>query len=299
MELRHFRYFVVLAEELHFGRAAARLGLSQPPLSQQIKSLEAELGATLLYRTKRVVKLTPAGSAFLRAARDVLKRSDEAADGARRAQRGEVGEIRLGYITTIAPWVVPMTARAFRLRCPGVALKLRPLNPTDQLQLITSGMVDLGIVVLPARTSGLVVEPIRREPMIVAVPEDHPLAQRRAIEWSQLRDVPIILSNRFLAPEVYDAIVGHARDMGVTLNVVAETYGCMLDVLTHIAAGIGVSLVPGSLMHMGRTGVRYIPLRSRPPLATFGVARRDEPLPEDQRLFLEVLRRTAKIRRAQ
>src|ERR1700749_4678303 len=177
MELRHLRYFVVVAEELHFRRAAERLHMSQPPLSQQIRALEEEVGATLLLRTQRKVELTGAGAAFLQRAREILGAVEDAALEARRVQRGEVGRLAIGFVGSAMYSVVPERLRAFRDRHPDVGLRLHELGTTEQLRRLDDGRLDIGFIRAPGSRPGLSTETVLREPVVAAPPDGHPLAR--------------------------------------------------------------------------------------------------------------------------
>src|SRR3954463_8181806 len=181
MELRHLRYFVAVAEELHFRRAAERLHMSQPPLSQQIRTLEADVGATLLVRNQRRVELTAAGRAYLARARDILAAGEDAAREARRVQRGEVGRLDVGFVGSAMYSVVPELLRAFRERNPDVGLHLRELGTTEPPPGLEDGRLDLGFLRPPGGRPGLTITTVLREPVVAALPEAHPLAAAEAV----------------------------------------------------------------------------------------------------------------------
>src|SRR5881275_1522994 len=166
MELRHLRYFVAVAEELHFRRAAERLHMSQPPLSQQIRRLEDEVGATLFVRNQRRVELTAAGQAYLARARDILAAVEDAAREARRVQRGEVGRLDVGFVGSAMYSVVPELLRAFRERFPDVGLRLRELGTAEQLRRLEDGRLDVGFLRPPGGRPGLSIETVLREPVL-------------------------------------------------------------------------------------------------------------------------------------
>src|SRR3954451_21920197 len=171
MELRHLRYFVAVAEELHFRRAAERLHMSQPPLSQQIRNLEADVGATLLVRNQRRVELTAAGRAYLARARDILAAVEDAAREARRVQRGEVGRLDVGFVGSAMYTVVPELLRAFRTRFPDGGLHLRELGTPERLRRLAAGRLDMGCLRPPGGGPGLSIETVLREPVVAALPE--------------------------------------------------------------------------------------------------------------------------------
>jgi DNA-binding transcriptional LysR family regulator len=181
MELRHLRYFVTVAEELHFGRAATRLAIVQPSLSQQIRQLEDELGFPLLYRTKRYVELTDAGKVFLVEARQVLAQVREAKHTAQRAYRGEVGRLVVGYISSSTYDLLPLMLRVYRERFPAVEVALRELTTQEQLRALEEEYIQVGLLRLPISAPLLHVEVVRREPIVCVLPEEHPLATDRGV----------------------------------------------------------------------------------------------------------------------
>src|SRR4051795_636425 len=178
MELRHLRYFIAVAEELHFRRAAERLHMSQPPLSQQIRQLEEEIGAQLLSRNQRKVELTAAGVAFLERAREILDSVEDAARQARRVQRGEGGRLAVGFVGSAMYSFVPELLRAFRDHAPDITLRLQELGTSEQLRQLEDGRLDVGFVRLPRARPELTFETVLEEPVVAALPDTHRLAQR-------------------------------------------------------------------------------------------------------------------------
>jgi DNA-binding transcriptional LysR family regulator len=291
MELRRLRYFVTVAEELHFGRAARKLHMSQPPLSIQIRALESELGVTLLNRTQRQVSLTHAGHAFLLEARKILAQVDQAVLTTRRAGRGEIGELAVGFISVADYNVLPVVLREFRRRYPMVNLTLRESTTDVQIQDLVAGRIDVGFVLPPVGAPGIETVPILREPLIAALPGRHPLAARPGkIALSALRGSPFILFPRPMAPGLYDAIVSYCRAAGFSPQVEQEAIQ-MQTIVSLVSAELGVALIPESLRNLQRTGVVYKPLRERSPLTEIQLAwRSNDDLPT-LKLFLELARR--------
>src|SRR5262245_26825869 len=193
MELRHLRYFVVVAEELHFRRAAERLHMSQPPLSQQIRALEAEVGATLLLRNQRKVELTAAGAAFLERAREILAAVEDAALEARRVQRGEVGRLAIGFVGSAMYSFVPDLLRAFRERYPDIQLRLQELGTSEQLRQLENGRLDVGFMRTPSTRPELRAETVLEERVVAALPDAHPLAARARLRLTDLEGQPLVL----------------------------------------------------------------------------------------------------------
>jgi DNA-binding transcriptional LysR family regulator len=261
IEMHRLRYFVVVAQELHFRVAASKLHIAQPPLTKQIKKLEDDVGVPLFKRTRRHVELTPAGQVFLAQAKNILALVDQAADAARRAGRGEFGELEIGYASSADLEVLPRVIPAFRLKYPGVRLHLRSLFFSDQVAALRSQQIDVGLVRLPGiLTDDLIFEPIRKEALIVALPSQHALAKRPSVSLRQLAQERYIMFPRHFAPGLYDTITGAFRNMGASLNVVEEADHIQLN-LSLIAMGDGMSLLPESLRSLKRDGVTYLPLR--------------------------------------
>jgi DNA-binding transcriptional LysR family regulator len=294
MELRHLRYFVTVAEELHFGRAARRLHLSQPPLSMQIKALEQELGARLLERTQRRVALTPAGEVFLKEAREILMRVERATASAQRAARGEVGELTVGFVTIADYNLLPQTLSAFRSRNPGIRLILREATSDVQLQQLIEERMDVGFIVTPVADERLAVLPLLREPLVAAVPAQHPLARGRGpLALAHLQDMPFILFPRHMAQGLYDDIVSFCRQAGFSPRVEQEAVQ-MQTIISLVSSGLGVALIPASLRHLGRAGVIYRSLREAGPSTEIGLAWRARDTGAALQRFLDAVRLVVK-----
>jgi DNA-binding transcriptional LysR family regulator len=260
-ELRQLRYFVAVAEELHFGRAAARLGIAQPPLSQQIQRLERLLDCRLLDRTSRRVQLTPAGQALLIGARRVLTAAAEAVEATRRAGRGESGDLRVAFAATVMFLALPRIIRAFRDRFPLVHLDLREMPTGPQLAALRSGDIDIGFVREPEPDPALEIVTVMREPLRIAVPRGHPLAARPTLAVRDLAHEPFVLFPADLAPGLHAQVLGLCRAAGFTPNVVEESRELYTSV-SLVEAGLGVSILPASVEKLGWTGVRYRPVPS-------------------------------------
>jgi DNA-binding transcriptional LysR family regulator len=272
MELRHLRYFVAVAEELHFGRAAQKLHLSQPPLSMQIKALEAEVGGALLLRTQRRVQLTAAGEVFLKEAREILARVHAAVEAARRAARGETGELTVGFVSIADYNILPHALRQFRIGNPDIRLVLREATTDVQMRELGEGRMDVGFVVLPVEDERIRALPLLREPLVAALPERHPLARGRgALALHRLADSPFILIPRHMAPRLHDDMLQFCRQAGFSPRVEQEAVQ-MQTIVSLVSAGLGVALIPESMRHLGRTGVVYRQLRERSPLTEIALA---------------------------
>ena len=261
-DLRRLRYFVAVAEELHFGRAARRLNLSQPPLSVQIRTLEREIGTPLLIRTQRRVELTEAGRVLLDEARRLLDQAEAAVVHARRAAEGAIGRLAIGFVSTVDYSILPPLVRCFRQKHPGIALKLLELTGDRQQALLQSGELDLGLSILPSPAVGLMMRPVFREPLISAVPANHRLAKHRRTALRSLAHEPFIQFPRELAPGLYDLAIAACQKAGFTPHLAQEAIQ-MQTILGLVAAGLGVALVPHCMSKLQRPDVRYLALDAR------------------------------------
>ena len=293
MELRHLRYFVTVAEELHFGRAAKKLHISQPPLSMQIRALEAELGVMLFNRTQRSVALTQAGNALLGEARDILARVDQAVLMTRRVSRGEIGELAIGFISVADYNVLPVVLREFRRAFPLVNLTLRESTTDAQIRDLLAGRIDVGFVLPPINEPSLESLPILREPLIAALPDKHPLARKAGkLVLEKLKDAPFILFPRPYAPGLYDDVVSCCKAAGFSPRVEQEAIQ-MQTIVSLVSAELGVALIPASLTNLRRMGVTYKELKAGSPLTEVHLAwRRGDDLPA-LLVFVDVASRIA------
>lgn len=289
MELRHLRYFVTLAEELHFGRAAERLHIAQPPLSQQIRQLETELGFQLFHRTKRTVQLTPSGQVFLAQVQGIFRQLEQAIQIGRQTSRGEMGQLVIGFVSSAAYNVLPTILRTFRTRVPGVSLELHELTTNEQSQWLREGRIDVGFVRPPVEEDQFNFEIIFEEALVVALPEAHGLANQSSVSLRSLSNDSFILFPRALAPGLYDQIISLCQQADFS-PIVAQEAIQMQTIVSLVAAEMGVAIVPQSLQHLQRTGVVYKPIQQSTTLVAIAMIwRQNDTSPTVQR-FLEVAR---------
>jgi DNA-binding transcriptional LysR family regulator len=268
MELRHLRYFVAVAEELHFGRAAERLMIAQPPLSQQIQRLEREIGVRLLNRTKRRVELTEAGRLFLDEARRALDHAARGALVAQRAARGEVGRLRIGFVGSASYSILPAVLRGFRQQHPGVELSLQELTTSQQLDALIDRRIDVAFVRRPPQRAGITARVLIEEDFMVALPRTHALGSRSRIALAELANDRFIVFPRVLAAGLYDCVVSACQAAGFSPQIVQETTQTPV-MIGLVAAGLGVALVPASVRIFKWDNVAYIALR--PPRPTTNI----------------------------
>jgi DNA-binding transcriptional LysR family regulator len=275
MELRHLRYFQAVAEERHFGRAALRLHMAQPPLSQQIRHLEDELGVLLLRRSTRRVDLTPAGEVYLERVRDVLAAVAVAGEEARRVDAGLEGRLAVGCVGSATYSLMPAFARALREELPGIDFTFRgEMLVPDQLVALRGGSIDLALLRTPLDDeSGLVVRHLRRERLLVALPDGHRLVGRQRIRLADLREEDFIVHAGGRRSMMHGLVVDLCRSAGFDPRVrheVAETS----TLVTFVAAGLGVAIVPEPVAELGVTGATYRPLTARGAKVDLAVATR-------------------------
>jgi DNA-binding transcriptional LysR family regulator len=300
MELRHLRYFVAVAEEGHMTRAAEQLGIQQPPLSQQIRALEDELGVQLFRRKPRGVELTDAGLAFLEHARSILAQVERASATTRRTARGEQGRVVVGF-TSSAPFhpFVPRVIRAFREMSPHVSLVLEESGSGELVQALHSEEIDAAFIRSPiADVVGLEVTPLLEEEMLAALPTGHQFAtsnsDTKRLPLSALAKETFVLYKRPGGPGLYDTIITACKGAGFSPRVGQEAPR-ILSTLNLVAAGLGVSIVPASLRRLEMDGVVYRSIaKNQQPLAPLILACRGGENSATVRRFIELVKQTAK-----
>lgn len=295
LELRQLRYFVTVAEELHFGRAAKRLHMTQPPLSQTIQALEEILGAALFVRSRREVSLSAAGQALLPEARRLLDQAQGLPELARRAAGGEAGRLALAFVSSADYSVLPPFLRAYRAAFPQVQISLREATSDLQLDDLLHGRIDAGLLIPPLSERvrvDLDYLPVLSEPLILAAPAGlDALKPPGPVRLAALPPLPLIIFPRAIAPALHDAIVGVFGAAGITPAIGQEAIQ-MQTIVGLVSAGMGIALVPQSVSNLMRPGVEYRPLADPTPLVETGLAwRRDNRSPVLQG-FLELLRKT-------
>lgn len=269
MELRHIRQFIAVAEELHFGRAAERLNMTQPPLSMSIRALEESLGVQLFNRTRKRVSLTSAGAIWLEHARRLLADAERLPAIARRAARGELGQLRLAFVSLASTTLLPDLVRRFRASYPQVRVALSEATSDVQFEALSRGEIDAGIIIRPGEEflPPLALRPLPDEPLIAAVPEawvPPSATASQSIAFGEIADAPLIFFPRHVAPAYHDVVAEYYTRHGRTLRIYQEAVQ-MQTIVSLVAAGLGVSLVPQSMTEMRRNGVRYLTLEGTPP----------------------------------
>ncbi|KAB1438816.1 LysR substrate-binding domain-containing protein [Pseudodesulfovibrio senegalensis] len=265
MELRHIRYFLAVAEELHFGRAAKRLHIAQPPLSQQIRQLEEEMEVRLFARTSRSVKLTPEGELFLDEARRLLAGLDRAVDRTRDLARGKHGRLAVGFMGPASLSLLPEALRVFRRENPDVRLDLTTAASRDQLRMLRSGRMDVAFVHAQGREfEEFPSRLFLREPYVLVVPDGHFLAGRASVDIRELRDEPMIFYPRHLQPQLFDSFIASFREAGFSPKIVQES-NSEQSTIALVATGLGCALVPDSSRRGHGRDVCFVPVRQALP----------------------------------
>jgi DNA-binding transcriptional LysR family regulator len=294
LELRQLRYFVTVAEELHFGRAAERLHMTQPPLSQAIAGLEELLGTPLFLRNRRQVELTPAGSALLPEARRMLLEAAELPELVRRAAAGEAGRLSLAFITSADYSVLPPLMRRYRAAFPQVHITLQEATSDLQVEDLLRDRIDAGLLIPPLpdkARAGLDYVKVLEEPLILCAPTGLDALRGGApVKLQDLPPLPLVIFPRHIAPALHDAILSCFRAAGITPTIGQQAIQ-MQTIVSLVSGGMGLALVPESVSNLMRPGVEYRALADPTPLVETGLAwRRDNASPVLQG-FLELLRK--------
>ncbi|QIL81945.1 LysR family transcriptional regulator [Diaphorobacter sp. HDW4A] len=260
MKTHLLRYFVVLAEERHFGRAAQRLFITQPPLSTALKTLEEDLGVLLVERDAKHVRLTPAGEAFLLEARKVLAQLQRAADVVRSVAQGTEGRLDVGITGSMVYRNVPQYCKAFETARPNVELCMHEMSTGEQLRALASGDIDVGFLNIGFPPDDLAVLPLESEVLVACLPESHPLAANADIELQQIAREDFVMFARDVSPANYDNVIACMHQAGIHPRT-SHAARQWLTVVALVSTGCGVALVPACMAKAGINGVRFLPLR--------------------------------------
>ena len=275
-DLNQLRCFVTVAEELHFGRAAARLNMTQPPLSRQIQVLEHIVDAPLLERTSRSVRLTPAGRSFLPEARRILKLAESASQVARRIAMGKTGSLKLGYTAAAAYGYLPELIAACRARLPEVDFSLKEMVSGDQLEALTSGQIDAGLLRPPIGRPELATRRVLAEPLLAAIPRKHPLASAAMLSIKDFDGQHFVMYSPYESRYFHDLLVALFTQADILPRYV-QHLGQIHSILAMVRAGLGAAIVPAAAASLRIADVKLRPLklRSPTPVELFLVWRRD------------------------
>jgi DNA-binding transcriptional LysR family regulator len=298
MELRHVRYFAAVAEERNFTRAAARLNIAQSPLSQQIRQLEREVGVQLFARTTRSVALTYAGQVFYERITGLLSASEDAIDAARKADRGELGSLAVGFTGSATYELLPTLVRAYVDRHPEVTLEVHSDMVTPrQVDALLEGSLAVGILRPPVTVAGLAVEAIRREPVVVLIASRHPISVKREIDLVDLRDEWFVAYPNNPPSTMYTIMQSACETAGFTPRI-RQVVADSAALVALVAADMGVALVPASLRHLRINGATFRPLRSPRITTGLALAYRESDVNPLVRRFLDVTRTVVRSRDA-
>ena len=290
MELRHLRYFIAVAEEQNVTRAAARLHVSQPPLTRQIQDLEAELRVALFERTAKTIRLTEAGRVFLREARAALQRVDAAVTAARAAAIGHSSELHIGHAPSATADFLPAVLRAFHKKLPGVRVTLHDMTATEILDGLREGRLDAGFLVKPERKlpRGVHFQSLRTYPMVVAVTPSHPWSKRREVKATEVLDEPIVAYSRRDYPN-YHGLLARALGPRIKKLPLVEECDSGPSLIAAVESGRGVCVVPAFLASTAGKRLKYVPLSPPAASAVVGLALMEG----SQSLPLQMLKETA------
>lgn len=297
MEFRQLKYFKAVAEELNFSRAARRLNIAQPPLTRQIRSLERELGVELFYRTNRRVELTEAGNIFLGEVQCILEQIEQSALIAQRASRGEIGKLVVAFEGSSAYDIVPTSLKTYRERFPNVELVVLGMTTGEQVQALHERQIAVGFVVPPLRgkEKEIAIEPVMQEPLVLALPEHHPLAKQERVKVRSLANEPFIMALHDSGCGLYDRVIAVCRRAGFSPRVRQEVNE-MQVMLGFVAADLGIAILSASVRQFQRPGVVYRQLQpASPEVALAIIWRKDERSPALQ-AFLEVVKELSAMR---
>lgn len=294
MEFRHLHYFVAVAQELHFGRAAQRLQMTQPALSKQIKALEQELSVQLFFRTKRLVQLTPAGQVFFEQAQRLLEQAQQAVQLAQRAARGEVGQLTLGFTETATYTVLPKLVRQYRERYPQVELSMQELSTEAQVVALKHQQIDLAFLHPPIDERGLSLYPLLKESFVVVLPKQHRLVQKERLSLSAIAEEAFILHPRQEGPVLYNSFVHSCQRLGFQPNIVKEN-GSHRTRICLVAAGMGITFIPESVQTLAEVDVECKPIEDSSTKLELAAAWRQDNTGLTLQEFLAVMLNAAKF----
>lgn len=264
MDIRKLRYFITVAEELHFHRAAEKLNMTQPPLSQQIQNLEEELGVKLLERTKKMVRLTAAGAVFLEQARLIMAQLERSIQLTQKADQGIIGHLTVAFVDSASGSIMVDVLRKFRAAYPQIELTLREMTSSEQLQALADGQIHIGFLRYQDHTGHLSFRVCQTETLIAVLPDHHPLASQTQVSITELADEDFILFPRHLGSPFHRLVLDYCREHGVDPRITQEAIQ-MYTIVNLVAAGMGISIVPSSVDVFERRGVVFLPLIESPP----------------------------------
>jgi DNA-binding transcriptional LysR family regulator len=291
MEHRHLKYFIAVAEELHFGRAASRLHIAQPALSKQIQQLEQEFGFPLFYRTKQRVELLDAGHVFLDEARRILWQTENAVESARRTHAGQSGRLVIGFSATATLEVLPKILRKYRRLYPDVIVELFEIGTIRGAELLLDSPLSVGLLRSPSflNEESFCIETILREPFVVALPDSHPAAKQDSVRIKALAGELFMVPPRQPGWDYSDAIFQILEDNGIGPRIAQEATQT-LALASLVAGGLGIALVPASLSNLRISGVSYRPIKGRSQTSDLAMVWKRDSRASTLRTFLDVAR---------
>ncbi|MBP3040715.1 LysR family transcriptional regulator [Bacillaceae bacterium Marseille-Q3522] len=292
MELRHLHYFLTVAEELHFGRAAERLQMTQPPLSQQIRQLEEEIGVDLFKRSKRHVELTIPGQFFQKEVKHALAQLDQAVEVAKRASRGEIGKVTVGFVGSATYEILPDIVREYRYKYPNISVSLHELSTPDQLIALDEGKIDVGMLHPPINNPLIATEVIHRGTGVLAIPKNHSLAEKTSIYIDDLMNIPFVVVSRNIWPGLYDEFISLFHDADFSPEIAQEATEYQM-VVGLVSAGIGIGVLPKTAEKLFKLDIVYREIENHKLNAVLSLAYRKEDNNPALENFLSVSRKVS------
>ncbi|MPR64318.1 LysR family transcriptional regulator [Ochrobactrum intermedium] len=287
LDARQLRYIQALAEELHFGRAAARLRIAQPALSRQIQQIEANLGTMLFARTQRRVELTPAGELMLDRARSILNEIEQAEIDAKRAGKGELGRLSVGFIHSSSYGFLPRLLRRFHDRFPEVNLELKEMGIAEQINSLPLGAIDIGVTRPAKYASGIETLPVLEEDFLVAVPAFNPLASVKSTSLARLTNESFVLFPRETSPLFNKSIITMCENAGFS-PIVSQKATQVHTVVGLVSAGMGVAIVPSTARNLQISGVAFLKIEDEPPPVTIVLAWKANRVTTHMKAFMSI-----------
>nr|WP_106782980.1 LysR family transcriptional regulator [Lysinibacillus timonensis] len=287
IEIRRILYFIAVAEELNFTKAAERLKISQPPLSQQIKLLEKEMNVTLFNRNKRVVELTDAGKYFLEKAKEIVQKLEVVYEETKQIEQGEFGKLSIGFTGSVTYDILPKLIQTYQQANPKINIHLTHMSSARQVEALENKEIDIGMLVPPVESSSLTLKTLRSEPFIIAIPSNHPLARlKEPVSLFNFKNEPFIFTDRDVGHGYYDAIISLFYEVGFS-PIKSQQANELQTIVSLVASGVGNAVLPASIMNYINNKVTYLTLMENNTSCTSSMAWRNDNNSATLKSFIE------------